>query len=142
MFEDLFGDRGTIARYLAAPLLDERLSYLRHCAQTGAWPCTLQATASHQFQLVHILDLHEDDRVSLARIEAATRQWSVPGGRNSRQHASPKACRTFFGHAVRWLRFVDMLEEPDVTRHAHVGEVAIFEVQNPAALDRELRFVL
>ena len=27
MFEDLFIDRGTIAKYHAAPLLEERLSY-------------------------------------------------------------------------------------------------------------------
>ena len=35
MFEDLFIDRGTIARYRSAPLLNERLSYLTHCAQVG-----------------------------------------------------------------------------------------------------------
>ncbi len=127
MFEDLFDDRGSIARHVAAPLLDERLSYLRHCAQTGARPCTLRTIAAHQFRLVHTLDLHEGDQVALARIEAATSQWSLPGGRHSRQPALPEACRRFFGHAVRWLRFVDMLEEPDVTQHAHVGEVAVFE---------------
>ena len=127
MFGDLFDDQGTIARYRAAPLLDERLSYLRHFAKTGARPCTLRKIAAYQASLVHFLDLHEGDRVSLAQVEAATSQWSLPGGRLSRQPALPEAYRRFFGHAVRWLHFVGMLEEPDVTRHAHVGEVAIFE---------------
>ena len=35
MFEDLFTRRGIIARYHAAPLHDERLRYLKHCAQEG-----------------------------------------------------------------------------------------------------------
>ena len=127
MFEDLFDDRGAIARHLAARLLDERLSYLRHCAQTGARPSTLRTIVACQASLVRFLDLHEGDRVSLAQVEAATSQWSLAGGRHSRQPASPEAGRRFFGQAVRWLRYVDMLEEPDVTRHAHGDEVAIFE---------------
>ena len=127
MFEDLFIDRGTIASYRAAPLLDERLSYLRHCAEAGARPSTLRNIAAHQTSLVQFLDLHEGDQVSVARVEAAASQWSLPGGRRSRRPALPQAHQRFFGHAARWLRFVNMLEEPDVPRHTHTGEVAVFE---------------
>ena len=127
MFEDLFVDEGAIARHRAAPLLDQRLSYLRHCAEAGARSCTLRKIAACQTNLIHFLDLHESDQVTIAQVEAAAGQWSLPGGHHSRQPASPEASRRFLGHAVRWLRFIDMLEEPDVTRHAHVGEVAIFE---------------
>ena len=41
MFEDLFVDPRTTANLWSAPLLEERLSYLRHCAQSGARPSTL-----------------------------------------------------------------------------------------------------
>ena len=58
VFEDLFIHRGTIANYRAAPLLDERLSYLRHCAEAGSRPSTLRRIAVHQTSLVHFLDLH------------------------------------------------------------------------------------
>ncbi len=34
MFEDLFVDHGAIAFYRAAPLLEERLNCLRHCAES------------------------------------------------------------------------------------------------------------
>ena len=127
MFEDLFIDQGAIANHRGAPLLDERLSYLRHCAEAGSRPPTLRKIAAHQNSLVHLLDLHEGDRVSVAQVEAAAGRWSLPGGRRSRRPALPQARQRFLGHAVRWLRFVDMLEEPDTPRHAYAGEVAVFE---------------
>ena len=127
VFEDLFIHRGTIANYRAAPLLDERLSYLRHCAEAGSRPPTLRKIAVHQTSLVHFLDLHEGDRVTLAQVKAVAGQWSLPGGRRSRRPALPQACQRFLGHAVRWLRFADMLEEPNAPRHVHASEVAVFE---------------
>lgn len=126
MFDDLFTRPGILHRYLAVPLFDERLSYLAHCAEGGARRGTLRTIAAHQVNLVRLLDLHEGERVSVTRIEAAAAQWSLPGGRRCRRAAEPEQCRRFFGHAVRWLRFVDMLEEPDGTRHSHAGEVAAF----------------
>ena len=38
----------------------------------------------------------------------------------------PAARRRFIVHAVRWLRFVGMLEEPRKARHAHAHEVAAY----------------
>ena len=126
MFDDLFTRPGIRHRYFAAPLFDERLSYLAHCAEGGARRGTLRTIAAHQVNLVHLLDLHEGERVSVTRIEAAAARWSLPGGRRCRRPAEPEQCRRFFGHTARWLRFVDMLEEPEGTRHSHAGEVAAF----------------
>ena len=127
MFETLFTDGDTIDRYLGAPLVEERLSYLLHCAEAGVRLPTLRTIAAHQTSLVHFLDLHEGDRVSVAQVEAAASQWSLPGGRHSSRPALPEARQRFIGHAIRWLRFVDMLEEPHALRHIHVGEIEIFE---------------
>ena len=127
MFDDLFVYPGIKGRYHAAPLFDERLSYLVHCAQGGARRSTLRSLAAHQVNLIHLLDLQGHERVSLTRIEAAAAQWSLPGGcRRRHRPAKPGQCRRFFGHAVRWLRFVDMLEEPEGAHHSHAGEVAAF----------------
>ena len=126
MFEELFTRRAAIARHHATPLFEQRLRYLVHCAQAGTRRGTLRAVAAHQANLVRLLDLHEGERVSMTRIETAARQWSLPGGRRCTTAADPDARRRFFGHAVRWLRFVDMLEEPRATQHAHAGEVAVF----------------
>lgn len=127
MFEDLFTRRGTIASYRAAPLLDERLRYLRHCAREGVRRASLRQIAAHQVQLVHFLGLREAERVSMPRIEAAAAQWLRRSqGRPSGGPVRPKTRRVFIGRALRWLRFVDLLEEPCKVRHTLAGEVAVF----------------
>ena len=127
MFETLFTRPGIIGRYRAAPLLDERFDYLEHCARGGARRQTLRIIAAHQVSLVRILELHEGERVSMARVEVAADQWSLPGGRRCRRPASSEIRKRFIGHAVRWLRFAGMLDEPAKTRHAHSGEAAAFD---------------
>ena len=129
MFEELFNRRAAIARHYDTLLLEERLRYLVHCSQAGARRSTLRAIAAHQANLVRLLDLREGERVSVTRIEAATGQWSTPGGRHSRRPARPDARQRFRGCAVRWLRFVDLLVEPRARQHAHAGEVALFAAQ-------------
>ena len=126
MFEDLFTDRDKIASYRAAPLFEERLRYLVHCTEVGARRCNLRTIAAHQVNLVHLLDLQVGDRVSVSRIEAAAGQWSLPGGRRCSRAARPDARQRFFGHAVRWLRFLELLDEPPATQHVHAGNVAVF----------------
>ena len=129
MFEDLFIDRDTIARYRCAPLLEERLSYLKHCAQAGVRPLTLRRIATDQTSLVHLLGLREAESVSMCRIEAAA-------DRRSSRPVRPEVRRSFVGHAVQWLRFVGLLEEACTARHAHADEVAVFgDVDAEGALD-------
>ncbi len=122
MFEALFIDRGTIGRYRCEPLLEERLSYLRHCAQEGARPLTLRTIAAAQITLIRLLDLRAGERVSLPRIEAAT-------DRRPCRSARPGVRRIFVSRAVRWLRFAGLLDEPCRVRqrHAHVAEATIFK---------------
>ena len=129
MFEELFTRRATIASHHTTPLLEERLRYLVHCAQAGARRGTLRVIAAHQANLGRLLDLREVERVNVTRIEAAAGQWSLPGGRRSSRLARPDARQRFFGHAVRWLRFLDLLEESHATQHAHAREVALFAAQ-------------
>lgn len=127
MFEDLFVDRRTIANLWSAPLLEERLRYLRHCAQSGARPTTLRRIAAVQTSLVRLLDLSEAERVSVPRIEAVARQWAQRGGCRLLDHCvRPETRRCFVGRALRWLRFAGLLEEPCKVRHAHTEEVAVF----------------
>ena len=126
MFENLFTRDAILNRYRTAPLFEERRRYLVHCAQAGARRCTLRVIAAHQVNLVHLLELRAGDRVDVTRIEAAARQWSLPGGRRCSQPAAVQARQRFVGHVVRWLRFVDQLEEPCKVQHAHASEVAVF----------------
>ena len=126
MFENLFARACRIAEYRAAPLVEDRIRYLVHCAQCGATNYTLRSIAAHQLNLCRLLDLRDDSEVSPHDIEAAAGAWSRPGGRNSRKPARREARLRFIGHALRWLRFVGRLEESEAARHLHVGEVAAF----------------
>ena len=126
MFEELFTRSKTIEEYQTAPLADERLRYIVHCSERGARRSTLRRTAVHQLALVRLLDLHEGDRVSLARIHAAAREWSGPGVHWYGRRASAEATTRFVGHAIRWLRFLGWLDEPEKARHPHAAEVAAY----------------
>lgn len=122
MFEDIFTRRCTIASYRTAPLLDERLRYLRHCAAEGVGRATLRQIAADQVQLVRFLGLRKAERVSMPGIEAAAARWLMC----RRGPVRPKTRRVFVRRAVRWLRFVDLLSEPRKLRHTLTAEVAAF----------------
>ena len=124
MFEELVTHPSTITRYGTAPLAEDRLRYLAHCAERGASRQTLRSIAVNQLTLVRLLDLREGERVSRSRIEVAAREWSLPGVHWHGRPASPCATTAFVGRAVRWLRFLERLDEPRKVRHPHVEEVA------------------
>lgn len=88
MFETLFTRPGIVGRYRAAPLLDERLGYLEHCALVGAPRQTLRAIAAHLAILVCLLDLHEGERVSRCGPRGG-RRGGARRGRGGRGNAGP-----------------------------------------------------
>ena len=112
MFEELFTRRGTIASYHAAPLLDERLRYLRHCTQEGVGRPTLRQIAAHQLHLVHFLGLRKAERVGMPRIEAAAAQWLRRSQGRPTGPVRPNTRRVFVGRALRWLRLAPPAARP------------------------------
>ena len=127
MFEELFTLPSTVERYRTALLAEYRLRYLRHLQETGARRQTLLKSANDQLSVVRLLDLREGDRVSVSQAEAATTNWSRPGGRRCYRPASPKARTWFVSHAVRWLRSPGWLGEPESMQHPYSAEVAAYE---------------
>ena len=126
MFEQIYSCPATIRACRSAPLAEERLRYLRYCADRGTKRDTLRKISAHQINLVRILGLKSGEQVSPARIEAAAKQWS-----RSKRHwhgrlASPEAVRFFVGHVSRWLSHIGSLEVPEQVRHDHDAEVATY----------------
>ena len=126
MFEEIFFPR-TAERYRAAPLVEQRERYLVHLRETGARRSALRKCANNQVSLVRLLNLKDGGRVRLSQIEAVTAVWSQPKARRCDRSASPKARTHFVNHAVRWLRFLGWLDEPEREHHPHHAKVAIFE---------------
>ena len=130
IFEDLFTETGTIERYRTAPLAKQRLSYLRHLADSGASRRTLQLVAIEQARLVRLLDLTEGDTVSIAQVEAAVTEWSRPGPHrfHSTVPTSAGSNKRVVRGAIRWLRFLGWLQEPSVAQSAYHAQLDAYIV--------------
>ena len=126
MFEKLFERPHTIEKYRAAPLYKDRLRYLVHVADGGAAPCTLYKIAYCQLNLIGLLDLREGQTVTLPQLtavaEARFGREEHSGGQRTRSRASSE----FLGRALRWLRFLDRVEEPVEPRHPYAVEIEAF----------------
>ena len=126
MFEEIFFPR-TAQKHRAAPLAELRASYLRHLAEIGARRSTLRKCANAHLNLVRILNLREDERISIQGIEAAATIWSQPNGRRCDRAATAKTRQLFVNHCVDLLRFLGWVEQADENHHPHHAEVRIFE---------------
>ena len=128
MFEELYTRPAAIEEYRNAPLAEDRLRYLVHCAECGARRETLSKIAMDQLCLVRLLDLQADERVSGSQVEAASKAPSRPGWRLHPRPASLHTRKRFIGNTTRWLRFLGRLEEPKKVRHPYTAEVDAHEV--------------
>jgi hypothetical protein len=75
MFEQLFTEPRAVERYSRAPLLDERLRYLAHCATRGSTRSSLRLIAQHQLVLIDYLQLQTAESISVEQIERAADRW-------------------------------------------------------------------
>ena len=129
MFEELFKKPYHIGRYRAAPLVEPRERYLLHLAASGACRLTLRQIALDQVRLLHVLDLSEGERVTVARIEALAPEWD--GTRHHklgrRPRTSRKSTKRALSRVAHWLRFLGWLDEPEEDRHLYSVELGVFE---------------
>ena len=128
MFENLFERPHTIEKYRSAPLYEERLRYLVHVADGGAAPPTLYKIAYCQLNLVRLLDLREGETVTLPQLTAVADARFDREGHSGDQKIRSRASSDFLGYALRWLRFLDRVEEPAVPRHPYAAEIEAFTV--------------
>lgn len=127
MFEQLFTDRRTVQRYVAAPMSDQRLRYLRQRADQGAARTTLKTVAAYQLAVIRTMDLQPSGEVCPEEVHAAADRWvSRTALHHARKGAAP-ARAAFTSTAIGWLRFLGRLHEPrkaDAPGAALVAEYA------------------
>ena len=75
MFDQLFTDRRTVQRYVAAPMSDQRLRYLRQRADQGAARATLKTVAAYQLAVIRTMDLQPSGEVCPEEVHAAADRW-------------------------------------------------------------------
>ena len=116
MLDDLFERPHALARQRAAPLLEERIRYLRHLADDGMARSTLRVVAVYLIVVADYLHLVDRSGVVIgdAEIEEKATAWAErathPGRREGR--SSSHSRRRFRHHAAQWLRFLGRLQEP------------------------------
>ena len=119
MFENLYKDPATIAKYQRAPLLEDRERYLRSVVASGAVREVACRVARAQLVLMELLSLPEADiPIRLATVERSVQEWC--------RSRSERSAANFRCHALRWLRFLGWLDEPPRDTHPHVRQVETF----------------
>jgi site-specific recombinase XerD len=113
MFEKLFLDRATAARYHQSPFAAERQLYLSKLMEEGRSIETLRNIAWILMYLARFLPLHQA-AITPTDIEIAAATWAVTTHRSAIcLHVGQ---REFVFHATNWMRLLGRLREPEVKR--------------------------
>jgi integrase/recombinase XerD len=111
MFNQLFTCPRAIEHHRAAPFMEQRLSYLRYCAQRGSSQATLRFTAAQLLVINDDLNLRAEGDISLAQIEAAADRWIQRPNQCHRRNDSLATKTKFIAEAKHWLRFLNRLRQ-------------------------------
>ena len=113
MFDELFRSPAVVQRHLSSPLLQERLEYLRHCANQGYRLTTLRELAADLLLLQNLLGLAtSSDLLSLADVQAGVSRWVDRSPRHFKHKNGRRGREQILPRAVRWLRFLGRLRLP------------------------------
>jgi len=117
MFDELFRNRAAVRRHLNAPLLQERLKFLRYCASQGYALATLRVLASDLLLVQNLLGLATSpNSIPRAVVEDVVNQWVHRRPRHSNYKNGRGGRENLLARAVRWLHFIGRLklqsEEP------------------------------
>jgi integrase/recombinase XerD len=112
MFNQLFNRPRDLNRHTTAPLAEERLRYLSHCAEQGTRKSSLRRIAQAQLMIIEQLGLTADVKVTSKQIEAAADRWAALKPPQRKTKDFRKARLRFIGAATRWLRFLGRLDAP------------------------------
>lgn len=125
MFEEIFLPPAA-AKHRNAPLADQRAGYLMKLKAGGARRATLRKHANAHLNLVRLLDLHDDDRISQHDIETAARLWANPKGRRCAREAASKAKQLFISNCTDLLHHLGWIETDDAV-HPYATELGVYE---------------
>jgi len=110
LFNRLFERRHALKRHSSAPLLQERLLYLRHLADLEARECTLRNAAQYQLIIMDILNFHIVRTISIDEIEKGALKWAEDEKVRRRKSTCSKFAKgRFVHHAVTWFTMLGCL---------------------------------
>lgn len=113
MFDQLFRRRAAVRRHLSGPLLQERLEYLRHCANQGFSLTTLRPLAADLLLIQNLLGLAtSSDPIGFVAVQVAVNHWVDRRPRHFNHKNGRRGREQLLSRAVGWLRFLGRLQLP------------------------------
>lgn len=115
MFDQLFQRPNTLKRHLDAPLLEDRLRYLKHRAAEEIKLHKIREIACYQLIAIRYLRLKNDGRIiALKEIRRAGKCWALHEMRQYfYKEVSFSQCKSrFITHVKNWLSFLGRIEIP------------------------------
>jgi len=125
MFNQLFKQPYAIKRYLNAPLLEDRLSYLTYRAEQGAPRSTLQKLAGIQITAIKYLGFKDNNRiVTIKELEISAKRWArYEIKRCWFRNISYSWCESsFLRETKNWFKFLGRIEIPKESLPAQATE--------------------
>jgi hypothetical protein len=118
MFEQFVTRPKHLQLHREGPMREERERYLRHLAEEGRAPVTLEHTAGYILHAALLLNLQPGETVSEKRLRMLGQKWhdsDLHGGPHRRK-PSAITVHMFVGRAKHWLAFCGRMDRPQVRR--------------------------
>ncbi len=104
MFAHLFNCSEAVAQHQSAPLLNERLRYLRHCQDVGSPRGTLRRKAHELLVIIDQMNLEPEGAIHSEDIEAAARRWAYRQPQPLQTERPGKSQKTFLPDGQEMVR--------------------------------------
>lgn len=103
-------------KYIAAPLIVQRATYIEHLEALGYTNSRLVTIAEHQLHAIRILHLETCHKITTEQLLAASRRWSAMrmGGIHAKTNGKSRA-REFRQCVEPWLKYLGWLQQEEAT---------------------------
>ena len=99
-------------RHREAPLLEERLAFLKYLQERGTSRTALRSVSGQLLHVIDLLRLETLRDVSVGEVKQAARRWGEQQRTNARARTYVRTEIYFEYVAKKWLRFADRLKSP------------------------------
>lgn len=112
MLETLLERQFSLNRHREAPLLSERISFLRYLQEQGTSRTALRNLSGQLLHVIRLLKLETLRDVEVGEIKDAARRWGEEQRSNPKARSYVRSESYFEYVANKWLRFAGKLQSP------------------------------
>ena len=126
MFERLFKYPRVLARHQEGPAAEARQRFLNHCSDQGMARATLLRNAREVLVIADRIDVAAGRTITRQEIEGAADRWAIDQHKRRRVQEPRWSRALFIQTATSWLRFLQVLERPEIKPSPFADQIADF----------------